>query len=281
MEIGMEFGYSVLMSVYGKEKPHWLRQSMESIYEQTVKTDNFVLVCDGPLPEALNKIIEEMQQKFGECLYIHRLAENGGLGRALNIGIKDCRHELVARMDSDDISYQKRCEKEIHVFERHPEISIVSGTVDEFTADIHDIQGRRTVPEHQRDILSFAKRRNPFNHPCVMYKKSAVEKAGGYEEFFLLEDYFLWIRMLQCGFRGCNIGEPLLAMRVNEGFYERRGGMRYALSQVKLMQYMRSIGFITEFQCCLQSLIRTAAALVPNSMRRLLFQSMVRQTHGQ
>ena len=276
----MKNDYSVLMSVYYKENPEYLYQSMQSIYEQTVRTNNFVLVCDGTLPDALNKVIEEMQQKFGEYLYVHRLPKNGGLGRALNIGLKDCHNELVARMDSVDISYKKRCEKEIYVFERHPEISIVSGTVDEFTADIHDIHSRRIVPEHQRDILSFAKRRNPFNHPCVMYKKSAVERAGGYVDFFLLEDYFLWIRMLQCGFRGYNIREPILAMRVNEGFYQRRGGMRYALSQVKLLQYMQSIGFITECQCILQSLIRTAAAMAPNSMRRILFQSMVRQTHG-
>lgn len=131
----MNENYSVLMSVYYKENPEYLRQSMQSIYDQTISTDNFVVVCDGPLTEALDAVLAEMQEKFSSRLYIHRLPKNGGLGNALNEGMKHCANELIARMDSDDISRPERCEKELKYLIQHPEISIVGGFIEEFIYD--------------------------------------------------------------------------------------------------------------------------------------------------
>ena len=116
--------YSVLMSVYHKEKPEYLKQAIESIQTQTLSTNDFVLVCDGPLNEQLDDVIATKQQEMGESLNVVRLAKNGGLGNALNEGIKHCKNELVARMDSDDIAYPDRCEKQIAVFNTHSEVSI-------------------------------------------------------------------------------------------------------------------------------------------------------------
>ena len=269
--------YSVLMSVYHKEKPDYLRQSMQSIYRQTVPTDDFVLVCDGPLTPELDKAIAEMQARFGGRLHVLRLLENQGLGRALNAGIKSCRHELVARMDSDDISRPDRCERQLQVFADHPELSLVSGTVEEFTGSIENVYASRRVPAQQAEILAFAKQRNPFNHPCIMYKKSHVEAAGGYQDFFLLEDYYLWIRMLQQGMRGQNIQEPLLWMRGGSAMYKRRGGWRYVKSQRKLFRYMFHTGFISYRQYCLQSFMRMAGAAMPNTLRKILFHVFLRK----
>ena len=168
----MSESYSVLMSVYHKEKPEYLRESMESIYNQTIPTDNFVLVCDGPLNPPLDEVIAEMQEKFGDRLYVHRLAKNGGLGNALNEGMKYCKNELVARMDSDDVSHKDRCEKEILIFETHPEISIVSGVIEEFVGDISNVQSRRVVPEQQKDIIAFAKKEIPSTIPASCIKKA-------------------------------------------------------------------------------------------------------------
>lgn len=273
----MSQNYSVLMSVYHKEKPEYLRESMESIYNQTVPTDNFVLVCDGPLNPSLDDVIAEMQKKFGSRLYVHRLAKNGGLGNALNEGMKYCRHELIARMDSDDVSNNDRCEKEIGIFEDHPEVSIVSGVIEEFVGDISHIQSRRVVPEKQKEIIAFAKKRNPFNHPCVMYRKSAVEAAGGYQDFYLLEDYYLWIRMLEKGFIGYNIQTPILWMRAGSDMYKRRGGWKYVESQIKLFKYMKDTGFISEGDYMIQSGVRMCAAMVPNALRKVIFQSILRR----
>ena len=191
--------YSVLMSVYYKEKPEYLEQAIESVQSQTFPTDDFILVCDGPLNDALDKVIAKKQQEMGITLNVVRLAKNGGLGNALNEGIKHCKNELVARMDSDDIAYPDRCEKQLAVFNEHPEVSICSGIVEEFTTDPNTVDAKRVPPETNAEIVEFAKKRNPFNHPCVMYKKSAVEAVGSYQDFYLLEDYYLWLRMLMAG----------------------------------------------------------------------------------
>ena len=224
--------YSVLMSVYHKEKPEYLKQAIESIQTQTLSTNDFVLVCDGPLNEQLDDVIATKQQEMGDTLNVVRLAKNGGLGNALNEGIKYCKNELVARMDSDDIAYPDRCEKQIAVFNTHSEVSICSGIVEEFTTDPNTVDTRRVPPETNAEIIEFAKKRNPFNHPCVMYKKSAVEAVGSYQDFYLLEDYYLWLRMLMAGYQGYNIQEPLLHMRAGSDMYLRRAGWKYAKTAV-------------------------------------------------
>ena len=236
--------YSVLMSVYCKEKPEYLKQAIESIQTQTFPTNDFVLVCDGPLYDALNMVITAKQHEMGTSLSVVRLAKNRGLGNALNEGIKHCKNELVARMDSDDIAYPDRCEKQIAVFNTHPEVSICSGIVEEFTSDPNIVDTKRVSPETNAEIVEFAKKRNPFNHPCVMYKKSAVEAVGSYQDFYLLEDYYLWLRMLMAGYQGYNIQEPLLHMRAGSDMYLRRAGWKYAKTQINLFKFMKQQGFI-------------------------------------
>ena len=268
--------YSVLMSVYYKERPEYLQQSMESILHQTVPASDFVLVCDGPLTAELDAVIEKMQQKFGTILHVHQLKVNGGLGKALNAGLEQCKYELVARMDSDDVSRPDRCKKQLQVFDEHPEYSLVSGIVEEFDGDIHQVTSRRVVPETQKEILQFAKKRNPFNHPCIMYKKSAVQAVGSYQDFYLLEDYYLWIRMLQHGYLGYNIQEPLLWMRAGSAMYKRRGGWKYVESPKKLFAYMEKSGFIGKKDYWIQSMVRLVGAVMPNRIRVFLFKNILR-----
>lgn len=269
--------YSVLMSVYYKEKPQYLKQAMESIQGQTVPTDDFVLVCDGPLNEPLDKVIAEKQQEMGTTLNVVRLAKNGGLGNALNEGIKHCKNELVARMDSDDIAYPDRCGKQLAVFNEHPEVSICSGIVEEFTTDPNTVDAKRVPPETNAEIVEFAKKRNPFNHPCVMYKKSTVEAVGSYQDFYLLEDYYLWLRMLMAGYQGYNIQEPLLHMRAGSDMYKRRAGWKYAKTQMRLFRFMRDSGFIGNGQYIKSCVIRSGSALAPNWLRKLMFEKVLRK----
>ena len=269
--------YSVLMSVYHKEKPEYLKQAIESIQLQTLPTDDFVLVCDGLLNPELDTVIARKQQEMGEALNVVRLAKNGGLGNALNEGIKHCKNELVARMDSDDIAYLDRCEKQIAVFNAHPEVSVCSGVVEEFTTVPEVVDTRRVPPETNAEIVEFAKKRNPFNHPCVMYKKSAVEAAGSYQDFYLLEDYYLWLRMLMTGYRGYNIQEPLLHMRAGSDMYLRRAGWKYAKTQAKLFKYMKNSGFIGSGQYVKSCVIRSGSALAPNWLRKFMFEKVLRK----
>ena len=268
--------YSVLMSVYYKEKPEYLLQAIESIQNQSLKTNDFVLVCDGPLTNELDEVIEEKKKEI-DVLNVIRLKSNVGLGKALNEGLKHCKNELVARMDSDDIAYKDRCKKQADLFNKHLKISICSGTVEEFSDDINNIEAKRVLPETNEKILEFAKKRNPFNHPCVMYKKSAVEDVGSYQDFYLLEDYYLWIRMLLNGHKGYNLQEPILYMRAGSDMYKRRSGLRYARSQRALFKYMKQEGFISNKQYISSCLIRSVSSLSPNLFRKLMFKKVLRK----
>ena len=276
MNEGNSLRYSVLMSVYYKENPEYLKQAIESIQMQTSQTNDFVLVCDGPLTKELDDVIDEKQAQMGAILRVVRLPQNSGLGCALNEGLKYCRNELVARMDSDDIAYTDRCEKQLTIFRTRPEVSICSGIVEEFTTSPDIVDARRVPPETQKEIIEFAKRRNPFNHPCVMYKKSAVEAVGSYQDFYLLEDYYLWLRMLMAGYQGYNIQTALLHMRAGSDMYKRRAGAKYAMAQAKLFKYMKDKGFVSTRECLNICLIRCGSSLAPNCLRRFMFEKLLR-----
>lgn len=269
--------YSVLMSVYYKENPDYLRIAMNSIWAQTAPTDDFVLVCDGPLTNELESVIEDMNKIHSESLNVVRLEKNGGLGKALNEGIKHCKHNLIARMDSDDISRPDRCEKQLAVFQEMPEVSICSGTVEEFSVSTDTVDARRILPERNEDIVLFSKERNPFNHPCVMYRKSAIEEAGGYKDFYLLEDYFLWIRAIQSGAVGYNLQEPLLWMRAGIAMYKRRSGIKYVKSQKALFKYMKETGFITNGLYLKAVFVRSVLSLIPNVLRQRAYKAILRK----
>lgn len=265
------------MSVYYKEKPEFLRQSIMSIFDQTVSTNDFVLVCDGKLTDELDSVICEMQNRFGEVLNVVRLQQNVGLGKALNEGIKHCKNDLVARMDSDDISYPDRCERQLVIFDKISDANIVGGVIEEFSESTEKIDSKRVVPETNEEIIAFAKKRCPFNHPCVMYRKEAVQNAGGYQDLYLLEDYYLWIRMLINGSVGYNIQEPILWMRAGNGMYKRRSGLKYAKSQIKLLKFMKEKNFIENQQYIKSAVIRFGLSVSPNFLRKFLYGKIMRK----
>lgn len=277
MSVSKYENYSVLMSVYYKENSEYLKQAIESIQAQTFPTDDFVLVCDGPLNQELDSVIKKKQQEMKNILNVVRLKKNAGLGNALNKGIQQCKNELVARMDSDDISYPDRCEKQLMVFNTYPEISVCSGIVEEFATNPKVVESRRVPPETQEEIREFAKVRNPFNHPCVMYKKPDVEAVGSYKDFYLLEDYYLWVRMIMAGYQDYNLQEPLLHMRAGTDMYMRRGGLKYAKTQEKLFRFMKNNGFISKGQYIKNCVIRGESSLAPNWLRKFVFEKVLRK----
>lgn len=269
--------YSVLMSVYAKEKPEYLRMSMQSIFDQTIPPNDFVLICDGPLTDALDAVIADMQIQYEQQLNVIRLDKNQGLGYALRYGIKQCKNDLVARMDSDDISRLDRCERELAIFEEDPSISIVGSVIAEFSDSIDNIESLRIVPEKHAEILKFAKMRSPFNHPSVMYRKSAVLAAGNYPEVRYMQDYYLWIEMLIDGVKGYNIQEPLVWMRADNNLFKRRSGKLYKDIQLNLLKYMKNQGFITTRQYMTSFLLRMASSMAPNWMRKFLYRKILRK----
>lgn len=269
--------YSVLMSVYHKEKPEFLRQSIESMFAQTVPTNDFVLVCDGPLNSELDAVIEEMQQRMNGVLHVVRLEENVGLGRALQAGILECKNDIVARMDSDDISRPERCEKELSFLLAHPEISVVGGWIEEFETTPDEVKNKRVVPEDSEAIVAFSKTRNPFNHPSVMYRKDAVLGAGNYQNVRFMQDYYLWIHMLIKGYKGWNLQEPLVWMRADSSLFKRRSGKLYREIQIELFKEMLDANYITFPQYCKSVSIRVGSSMAPNWARAFMFKRLLRK----
>ena len=170
--------FSVLISVYNKENSLSLRQSLTSVFRQKLPPTEVVLLKDGPLTEELDKVIAEYVMRYPE-LKIVSLPVNQGLGKALNEGLKHCSYDLVARMDTDDIAKPDRFEKQIRVFQEHPELDVVGAWIDEFEETTSNIISTRKLPEVHYDIWQFAKKRNPENHPVIMFRKQAVLAAGG------------------------------------------------------------------------------------------------------
>ena len=94
--------FSVLLSLYYKENPIFLRESLHSVFGQTLQPDEVILVEDGPLTPALYEVVEEFAGRYSTIKRIV-LEKNRGLGNALSEGLKHCSCDLVARMDTDDI----------------------------------------------------------------------------------------------------------------------------------------------------------------------------------
>ena len=213
--------YSVLMSVYKNESPEFLETSITSILNQTKKTEDFVIVCDGILTKELDDVIAKYESSYPE-IHVYKLKRNQGLGKALNFGLKKCKNELVARMDSDDISYVDRCELELEQFEKNKCLKLVGTFVEEFIDDPNKIIAVKEGPCTQEEIVKFSRRRNPFNHPTVMYSKSYVLKHGGYSSLRKGQDFELFLRLISDGMECMNINQPLLKFRRNVRANNRR-----------------------------------------------------------
>lgn len=268
--------YSVLMSVYAKEKPDYLRQSIQSIFSQSVPTNDFVLMCDGPLTTELDAVIETACKSHGDVLHVIRLEKNQGLAHALNIGLRECKNDLVARMDSDDIALPNRCELQLQKFQEDPELSIVGGAIDEFEGTPQNIISHKNMPETHEELLRYARLRNPFNHPTVMYRRSAILAVGGYPNNILHEDYALWGYLLLSGAKGYNLPNTLCYMRVDSGLYRRRGGFYYLKQAVKLRWQLYQLGLYTLPSFIFVTIGLTFVCLLPNPMRRRVYRSFLR-----
>jgi len=269
--------YSFLLSVYYKEKPEYLKQSIESMINQTLTPDEIVIVCDGQLTNELDKILEEYHKMLPNLIKIYRLDKNQGLGKALAYGIGLCQNEIVARMDSDDISHLTRMKKTMDLFEIDPNLELVGTNCIEFMDSIDNPVSSRIMPEKHNEIIKYSKSRCPFVHPSVTFKKTAVINAGNYRDRYLVEDYDLWVRMLQLNTKSYNIQENLTFMRINEFFYKRRGGFKYMKSIVGFKKSMYKMGYISYFQYIKTSIPTIIVSFMPNFFRTFIYKKLLRK----
>lgn len=270
--------FSVAISVYKNDSPVHFDRALESIYTlQTVKPSEIVLVVDGPVATVIDQVIEKYTEICGNLLKVIRLEENGGLGNALRIAVENSKYELIARMDSDDISVPTRFEQQLKVLDEQPDVDIVGGDITEFIGDESNIVALRKVPCSDAEIKAYMKIRCAMNHVSVMYRKSAVQEAGGYLDLFWNEDYYLWIRMFERGSIMANTGTPLVNVRTGEDMYKRRGGKKYYLSEKFLQDYMLERNMIsrtTYYSNLAKRLI--VQRVLPNFVRGFVFKTLAR-----
>lgn len=270
--------FSVAISVYKNDNPVFFDRALNSITEnQTIMPNEIVLVVDGPVSAELNKVIDMYEDKFN-IFKIIRLKKNGGLGNALKIAVENSTYELIARMDSDDVSLPARFEEQLKFFVLNPETDVVGGNITEFIGNENNIVGMRSVPLTNEAIREYMKIRCAFNHMSVMYKKSAVQSAGGYQDWFWNEDYYLWIRMWLNGAIFANTGSVLVNVRVGEEMYQRRGGKKYFSSEKRLQDYMLKQGMINWYIYIKNVSKRMIVQkLMPNKIRGWVFRTFARK----
>lgn len=272
--------FSVLMSVYKNDNPEHLRIALNSIYqEQTLKPEQVVIVADGELTAVQLSIITS----FSDCISSERvtfleLPQNMGLAVALNEGLKHCHHEIVARMDADDIALPTRFEKQINFLLSNPDVDVCGTLIDEIDTDTTEYISTRRVPLTQGDIKAFARKRSVVSHPSVIFKKSKVLAVGGYPLFRKSQDFALWSLLLVNNAVFANIDEVLLKMRTGTDLMTRRG-VSYLKYEYQVMLFQYRIGFITFAELIKYATVRTVFRILPAGVKKMLY-AVVRKQHG-
>ncbi|MCA1719896.1 MAG: glycosyltransferase [Actinobacteria bacterium] len=266
--------FSLLMSVYAGDCPEFLRRAFTSSVQQQVRRpDEVVLVQDGPVSVELACCIDALCAESPVPVQRVRLEQNQGLARALDAGLAACRYEVVARMDADDISLPDRFAHQLPEIESGADL--VGSALLEIGADEHEVVGRRTPPTTTAVIEQTARLHDPFNHPTVVYRRSAVEAAGGYQHLPQMEDYWLFARMIASGARTTNRPEPLVLYRVGAGAYERRGGRALLRAELALQVLFLRSGFTTWREFARNVALRGLYRLVPAGVRRPAYRLIV------
>jgi len=265
------------MSLYIKEKPEYLELAIESMIEQSLQPDEIVIVKDGIITPELQRVLDNYEYQYPGLFNIEGYEKNRGLGLALNYGLKHCRNELVARMDTDDISKPDRCEKQLKVFENDPELSIVGAYVDEFYTTPNEVISTRVVPKTNKEIKEFSKRRSAFNHPVVMYKKTDVLARGGYADLRRNQDVDLFGRMLFTGCKAENIGESLLYFRSNNDLAKRRKSWENTRSYIDTIKKFWKMGYANFADYAVVAVAQTSMFFMPVKIQHWVYKNFLRK----
>lgn len=266
--------FSLLLPTYHADDPRYLERAFVSaVYEQERRPDEVVLVRDGQVPPLLLAMLDRLADESPIPVVRVDLDENRGLGFALDAGLAACSHDIVARMDADDISLPARFARQLPLLEQG--FDLVGTALLEFGEHEDDIVGLRTPPTGEAEIKRWARFHDPFNHPTVVYRRPMVQAAGGYRDLPLMEDYWLFARMIEQGARVTNLAEPLVKYRVGAGSYARRGGWTLLRSELALQRQFRTSGFVSRGQYLRNLAVRGGYRLVPESVRRFAYRRLI------
>lgn len=271
--------FSVLMSVYKEDNAEYLHRALQSIFEeQTRKPDEIVVVFDGPLSSELSEVLEKFRIGKETIVFYYPQEVNKGLGEALRIGSQHCTGDYIFRMDSDDISHPQRFERQIAFIEANPEVDVVGTDIAEFYASPDEGKLRvRSCPSSHSDIVKMGKSRNPMNHVTACIKRTALEACGGYETLLLLEDYYLWLKMIVAGCQLANLHESLVYVRIGNGFHSKRGSKLRINGWRFLQRYMLEHDMITKFEARKNMVYVRAFTYCPAWLRKLVYDKILRK----
>lgn len=270
--------FSVLMSVYKNDNPVFLKAALESIYDlQTRKPDEIVIVFDGELTAELYTVLDDFRQNKENIVFYYPQDINQGLGQALRIGSEKCTGDYIFRMDSDDISAPTRFEKQIEYIENHPAIDVLGTDIAEFNFSLNENMRTRVCPSKHSDIVRMGKKRNPMNHVSVCIKKTALKKCGGYETLLLLEDYYLWLKMIAAGCRLANINEALVYVRVGNGFDFKRGDKTRIKGWKQLQKFMLEHKMINKLEAATNMVYIVGFVYCPVGVKKLAYNKLLRK----
>lgn len=273
-----ESAFSVLLPVYRGDQPEFFERAIRSVTaEQTLRPDELVVVVDGPVPAGISAVLrraEAGELTAGVGVRVEALAANVGLARALEHGLAACAHEIVARADADDVSLPERFARQVPLVAGG--VDLLSSAIAEFEDDEATTGLVRAWPSDPEEIARVARLADPFNHPAVVYRRSAVRAAGGYQHLARLEDYWLFVRMIASGAEVTNVPEPLVLYRVGAGAYRRRGGWDLFRSELVLQGRMLRLGFTTPAQFARNLVVRGLWRFVPPTLRRPAYAAFTR-----
>ncbi|MBT7900360.1 MAG: glycosyltransferase [Candidatus Marinimicrobia bacterium] len=268
--------FSVLMSIYYKEKAEYFNKAMQSIWDkQIVKPNEIILVQDGELTDELYLAINEWNEKLDKVLKLVPLKSNIGLALALNEGLKHCIYGYIARMDTDDISTSNRFKDQVKFLDENKNIDVCGMYIREIDENGLIINKLIKYPLSHNELFKFFKKRNPFAHPTVMFRKSYFNKAGLYSnDLYLAEDTLLWYNGFLNNCLFANINRVGLEFRRTNDMYYRRSDFNKALGLLKsrlfLINRKLNYGLISD----LYSLGYFVISISPNLIKKIAYKSL-------
>jgi len=269
--------FSVIMSVYSKDKPEYFKAALLSIIDQTLKPNEIVVVKDGPIEWDVNSIVKNICHKFNCKCIVLALEKNIGPGAARQYAAEHTTNELIAIMDSDDISVPTRFQDQMNGFDQHPELDVIGGLIAEFSNDNPLLSNiKRVVPEKHKEIFEMGKYRNPMNNATVMFKKKSLLLVGGYKSIRGTEDHELFVRMMMAGQKFNNIQKILVKVRVGTDMYKRRGGVNFIKSDLSLLNTMYKTQYIKLSQYIINLVLRFVLRAMPNTLRGIIYRKIFR-----
>ena len=268
--------YSVLMTVYIKDNPEWLKTAIAGMLAQTLPPSEFVIVKDGAITEELNSVLSGYVRENPELFKILALEENCGAGVASNFGVLNCTFDYIARMDADDYCTPERIEKQFEVFKNNEKLGAVGCLVDEFIGDAGNITSHVMLPEKHEDVVKFAKKRCPIRHPALLIKKEALINSGNYANLRIGEDYDVAVKLIISGYELYNIQKVYVYMRTSADFFKRRGGLKYLKKIYKLKKHFRKTGFYSRRDFIKSFAPHAVVCLMPNGLRDLIYRKFLR-----